>query len=187
MEDVLREVVIISDDEDADAPESSLDRAASSNLMQNEPSATMSPDTFQNTAIDLTASEEDEDEDSDDDDSDVYIPQVVGQVSQSNPMRASKEARLREERLAKWDQAIVRRRNKPLSADADDRISNAILPTTVSRVRPMFSSETAVPIPELGHYDPPHAVSNHDMRQTKNQNTGLVVPLNRIEVGDLTL
>ena len=187
MEDVLREVVIISDDEDADAPESSMGRAASSNLMRNEPSATMSPDTLQNTAIDLTASEEDEDEGSDDDDSDLYIPQVLGQLSQSNPMRASKEARLREERLAKWDQAIVRRRNKPLSADADDRISNAILPTTVSRVRPMFSSEAAVPIPGLRQYDPPHAVPNHDMRQTNNHNTGLGLPLYRIEVGDLTL
>lgn len=187
MEDVLREVVIISDDEDADAPESSVDRAASPNLMPNEPSATMFPNTFQNTAIDLTASEEDEDEDSDDDDSDVYIPQVVGQFSQSNPMRASKEARLRQERLARWDQAIVRRRNRPLSADEDDRISNVIRPTTVSRVQPMFPSEAAVPIPGLGHYGPPHAVSNHDMRQTSNQNTRLVVPLNRIEVGDLTL
>ena len=185
MEDVLREVVIISDDEDADAPESGVDQAASSNLMQNEPSATMFPDTSQNTAIDLTASEEDEDEDSDDDDSDVYIPQVIAQVSQSNPMRSSKEARLREERLAKWDQAIVRRRNRPLSADADNRVSNAVLPSTVSRVRTMFPFEAAVPIPGLGHYDPSHAVSNHDLEQTNNQHTGLVVPLNRIEVGEI--
>ena len=186
MEDVLREVVIISDDEDADNAESSVD-LASSNLMHNEPSATVFPNTLQNTAIDLTASDEDEDEDLDDDDSDVYIPQAVGQLSQSNPMRASKEARLREERLARWDQAIVRRRNKPLSADADDRISNAMMPTTVSRVPLVLTSGAAVPIPGLGHYDPPRAVFDHDMRQNNNQYTGLVVPVNRNKVGDPTL
>lgn len=185
MEDVLREVVVISDDEDADASESSADRAASSNLMRNEPLTTMPTNVLQSTAIDLTASDEDEDEDSDDDDSDIYIPQVIGQLSQSNPMRASKQARLREERLAKWHQAIVRRKNRPLPADVDDRISNAILPTTVSRVPPMLASDAAVSIPGPGNYDRPHAVSDHGMRQNNNEYTGFMAPMRMIQVGYL--
>ena len=156
IEEVLREVVVISDDEEElDEEETSVTRGASSRDARD---GKMPSRTSQTPTIDLTILE-DEDE-SEDEASNFYHRQAEPYRGRAVRYDREREARMGHERHSRWEQALERQKQNPVSADSRD-IYNAsfdesekaysVLPTNNQNLRP---------IPGLDSYNHSIAQSN---------------------------
>ncbi|KAL9129092.1 MAG: hypothetical protein Q9217_002364 [Psora testacea] len=107
MEDVLREVIVISDDEggesDIEASEGAQKSGGRGSSIE-----VIHPNALHSLAVDLTTT------DDDDSDDDVTLPyQVLGQYSHGHSYDQSKEARIGQQRHMRWEEAVSRHRSDP--------------------------------------------------------------------------
>ena len=140
-EDVLREVVVISDDEDEDNEDSVYETSE-----QHTPAQQPLPEQLQSVPIDLTLSEESESED------DEIYRRTSGVRRRNLTQNESRETREGQERHARWEQAINRHKHNPLPADSRTAMKAVIAQPSGEMVGHQ-AKKTPVMIPGLDSYN----------------------------------
>ncbi|KAL9104678.1 MAG: hypothetical protein Q9163_000421 [Psora crenata] len=145
MEDVLREVIVITDDEVDGSDAETEDRAKTTRLGDSNVEE-IPLEALHTEAVDLTMTDDD-----DSADDDITMPyQRVTRLSNAHPYHQCREARIGEKRHIRWEEAINRHRSNPSQAHQPDA-------RTITLQDQMFSARPLLP-GQSGQYVTPQAL-----------------------------
>ena len=129
MEDVLREVVVISDDE-ADTSDIEGEERGTQSSLRDQSVEVIPPEDIHTEAIDLTTIDDDNDSDED-----ATIPyRALAQTQHVHPYDQDREVRMGQQRHVRWEEAVSRHRTNPNRAQHDPAVTRSYPDQTFTRL-----------------------------------------------------